>query len=105
MLFCFTQPSVPAFKVSQDETSVVLATAEMRAVFDRRDESLHFTDSSGKTFLSEIAGTRRLDPATVQGEATFAAEQAFHLPAWRTPVRKLANFRTASSIFETFPGA
>jgi alpha-D-xyloside xylohydrolase len=52
----------------------------MRAVFDRHDGALHFTDSSGKTFLSELAGTRRLDPATVHGEATFTAEQAFVSP-------------------------
>ena len=74
------QTSAPAFKVSHDKTSVVLATAEMKVVFDRRDEALHFTDSSGKTFLSEVTGTRRLDPSFVQGEVTFAAEQAFVSP-------------------------
>ena len=80
-LVLLPQPSAPAFQVSQDATRVVIATAKMRAVFDRHDDVLHFTDSSGKTFLSEVAGTRRLDPATVQGEATFAAEQAFVSPA------------------------
>ena len=79
-LVLLPQPSAPAFQVSQDENSVVIATAKMRAVFDRHDEALHFTDSSGRTFLSEVAGTRRLDPATIQGEATFAAEQAFVSP-------------------------
>ena len=42
--------------------------------------ALHFTDHSGKTFLSEIAGTRRLTQATVQGEPTFAVEQDFISP-------------------------
>ena len=72
--------SVPAFKVSEDAASVVVATSQMQAVFDRRSGALHFTDHSGKTFLSEIAGTRRLAPATVQGEATFAVEQDFISP-------------------------
>ncbi len=79
-LVLLPQSSVPAFHISQDKTRVVVATAKMRAVFDRHDDALHFTDTSGKTFLSEVAGTRRLDPATVQGEATFTAEQAFDSP-------------------------
>ena len=72
--------SVAAFEVSEDAASVVVATSQMQAVFDRRSGALHFTDHSGKTFLSEIAGTRRLAPATVQGEATFAVEQDFISP-------------------------
>jgi alpha-D-xyloside xylohydrolase len=79
-LVLLPQPSVPAFQVSQDGASVVIATAEMKAVFDRHSEALHFTDSSERTFLSEVAGTRRLDPSSIQGEATFAAAQAFVSP-------------------------
>ena len=74
------QSSVPVFKVSEDATSVVVATSKMQAVFDRHSGALHFTDHSGKTFLSEIAGTRRLVQATVQGEPTFAVEQDFVSP-------------------------
>ena len=74
------QPSVPAFKVSQDSTSVVVATSKMKAIFDRQSGALRFTDDSGKTFLSEIPGTRRLTPATIQGEPAFAAEQDFVSP-------------------------
>jgi hypothetical protein len=37
-LVLLQQPSAPAFRVSQDETSVVLATAKMKVVFDRHDE-------------------------------------------------------------------
>ncbi len=74
------QPSAPAFKVSQDTTSVVVATSKMQAIFDRQSGALRFTDEAGKTFLSEIPGTRRLTPATVQGEPTFAAEQDFLSP-------------------------
>ena len=71
---------MPAFKVSEDAASVVVATSKMQAVFDRHSGALHFTDHSGKTFLSEIPGTRRLAQATVQGEATFAVEEDFISP-------------------------
>jgi alpha-D-xyloside xylohydrolase len=79
-LVLLPQPSVPHFQVSQDATTVVVATAKMKAIFERHDQALHFTDSSGRTFLSEVAGTRRLDQSSIQGEATFAAEQAFVSP-------------------------
>ena len=49
--------------------------------------ALHFTDSSGKTFLSEIAGTRRLDPATDTGRSDLCSGAGVCLPAWRTSVR------------------
>ena len=66
--------------MSEDATRVVVATSKMQAVFDRRSGALHFTDHAGKTFLSEIAGTRRLAQSTVQGEPTFAAEEDFISP-------------------------
>src|ERR1017187_10830571 len=72
--------STPAFKVSLNAATVVLATSRMKAVFDRKNGALHFTDGSGHTFLSEIPSTRRLDQTAVQGEATFEAEQAFLSP-------------------------
>ena len=74
------QSSVPLFKVSENAATVVVATSQMQAVFDRQSGALHFTDHSGKTFLSEIAGTRRLAQATVQGEPTFSVEQDFISP-------------------------
>jgi alpha-D-xyloside xylohydrolase len=72
--------STPTFKVSKSATSVVVATTKMRAVFNRRDGSLYFTDSAGKTFLAEVPGSRKLDPSTVQGEPTVAVQDAFLSP-------------------------
>ncbi len=74
------QSSVPPFTISENATNVVIATSKMRAVFDRHTEALHFTDRSGKTFLSESAGTRRIVQTTVQGEATFAVDEEFISP-------------------------
>ena len=55
------QQSVPAFKVIKSETSITVETEKMMVIFGRRDGALQFADSRGKTFLSEIAGTRVLD--------------------------------------------
>jgi len=74
------QSSVAAFKLSQDATTVAVATSKMKAVFDRHSGALHFTDDSGKTFLSEIPGTRRLTQTTIQGESTFAVEEDLNSP-------------------------
>ena len=75
------QPSVPAFKVTRNAASIIVATAKMRVIVDRRNGALQFTDNGGTTFLSEVAGTRTLDPSMVQGEATLIAGQAFLSPA------------------------
>ncbi len=55
------QQSVPAFKVIKSETSITVETEKMMVIFGRRDGALQFADSRGRTFLSEIAGTRILD--------------------------------------------
>ena len=71
------QPSVPAFKVIKRDTSITVATEKMMVIFGRGDSTLQFADPRGKTFLSEIAGTRTLEPSTVQGTSTYIVEQAF----------------------------
>ena len=74
------QSSAPRFSVSQNAATVVVATSKMKAVFDRKNGALHFTDNAGSTFLSEVPGARRLDKTAIQGEPAFAAEQAFISP-------------------------
>ena len=71
------QTSVPAFKVIKSDTSITVETDKMKVIFGRRDGALQFADPRGKTFLSEIPGTRILDSSTVQGTPTYIAEQAF----------------------------
>jgi alpha-D-xyloside xylohydrolase len=68
------------FDVQENATTIVLTTAKMSAIFDRHTETLQFASHAGKAFLSEIEGTRILNPTTVQGEPTFLAEQAFSSP-------------------------
>ena len=75
------QPGVPAFTVIRNAANIIVATAKMKVIVDRRNGALQFTDNGGRTFLSEVAGTRTLDSSMVQGEATLIAEQAFLSPA------------------------
>ncbi len=70
----------PSFSVKETRTSIVLATEKMRVILDRYTGALRFTDHAGKPFLSEIAGSRKLEPATIQGQPTFVAEEAFVSP-------------------------
>ena len=73
-----TEPTpVPPFKLVKRGRSLIVMTDKMQAIFDRDTGALQFTDRAGKPFLSEIAGTRRLDASTVQGEPAFVAQQAF----------------------------
>jgi alpha-D-xyloside xylohydrolase len=47
---------------------------------DKQTGKLSFADNSGKIFLSEKAGTRKLIPDSVMGEPCFIAEQIFESP-------------------------
>ena len=48
---------------------------------DKHTGTLSFADSSGKIFLSEAAGARKLIADSVMGEPCFLAEQSFESPA------------------------
>ena len=75
------QTVIPQFEVTQTAANIVVTTDKMRAIFDRRTGTLRFTDSSSRELLSEMVGSRKLVPTTVQGESTFTAEQSFVSPA------------------------
>ena len=84
-----TEPTpAPPFKVMKRGTSLILMTDKMQAIFDRNTGALQFADRAGKPFLSGIAGTRRLEPSTVQASRPSIAEQAFASPARRASVRQ-----------------
>ena len=67
--------------------AIVVATSKMNAVFDRHTEALHFTDPSGKTFLSEMPGSRRLTRPPYRENPRLRWNRN-STPARRTPVRK-----------------
>ena len=49
-------------------------------VLDKQTGHLSFTDHSGKVFLNEKTGSRKLIPGFVMGEPCFLAEQSFTSP-------------------------
>jgi alpha-D-xyloside xylohydrolase len=71
----------PKFKVSDLQSKLEIKVKNMMVIVDKQTGSLVFADPSGKVFLSEIAGTRKLTPDSVMGEPCFVAEQSFDSPA------------------------
>ncbi|MFD2162698.1 TIM-barrel domain-containing protein [Paradesertivirga mongoliensis] len=72
---------VPAFKITEAGAKVKLATSVVTVSFDKRTGAIDYSDPSGKIFLSEKAGSRKLKPNSVGGEDCFIAEQSFDSPA------------------------
>lgn len=67
--------SAVRFTMGESETGFTLATAKFRVIVDRKTGNVSFTDKSGTLLLSEVPGSRMLEPATVQGEETFHVQQ------------------------------
>lgn len=71
----------PSFKVSEDDSQVVLKTSAITAVYDKAQGSLTFTDASGNVILSEVPGTRSLEETEVLGHHAYSVKQTFKSPA------------------------
>jgi len=71
---------VPAFKVTETSSKLKLMTNETIVLFDKQTGAIDYADNTGKIFLREIAGSRKLKPDSVLGEPCFVAEQSFDSP-------------------------
>lgn len=71
----------PVFSVEETTMSLILRTKKVTAIFDKATGGLIYQDKTGTPFLSEIKGSRKLAPATIQGEPCFLAELAFDSPS------------------------
>jgi alpha-D-xyloside xylohydrolase len=71
----------PAATVHESGQEFALELPHLRATVDRATGTLTFADSTGRIFLRELAGSRRVEPATVQGEPTWSVAQSFDSPA------------------------
>jgi alpha-D-xyloside xylohydrolase len=58
-----------------DAKQVSLSTAKVKVLVDRTTGAVKFLDAAGKPILSELAGSRQLTPADVQGESVFHVQQ------------------------------
>ena len=71
----------PEFQVSDLSSKLEIKVKGITVVLDKQTGVLSFADNSGKIFLSEKAGSRKLIPDSVMGEPCFLAEQSFESPA------------------------
>jgi alpha-D-xyloside xylohydrolase len=72
---------VPEFRISETSSKILVRAKNIHVLVDRKTGRISFSDPSGKIFLCEKAGTRKLIPGTVMGEPCYLAEQCFESPA------------------------
>jgi len=86
-----TEPSVPEFIFTSSVPTPVFQVADLSSIIeikmknmivavDKQSGKLSFADQTGRIFLSEKAGTRKLITDSVMGEPCFLAEQSFESP-------------------------
>ncbi len=68
-------PATAPFKMMESPAQATLSTARLRVLVDRKTGAVSFADAAGHPLLSEVAGSRTLEPADVQGEKTFHIQQ------------------------------
>jgi alpha-D-xyloside xylohydrolase len=62
-------------KVSQSADIRTLATSKLKVEVNTKTGAVRFLDLAGKPIAAEIAGSRKIEPAEVQGEKTFHVQQ------------------------------
>ncbi len=65
---------------SENDSSLKLSTASITVSFNKQNLAILFTDKSGKIFLSEKAGSRKLTDTKTGSTACYIAEQGFISP-------------------------
>ena len=63
------------FKIGESPAEYTLTTAKLRVSIDRESGAVTFANEAGRPLLAEAPGSRTLEPATVQDEKTFHAQQ------------------------------
>ncbi|MGE5796599.1 MAG: TIM-barrel domain-containing protein, partial [Ignavibacteria bacterium] len=77
----FTSPYMPPeFKIIDSPSQLELQVKKIIVSVDKQTGNLSFKDNSGKIFLNEKTGARKLIPDSVMGEPCFMAEQSFESP-------------------------
>jgi alpha-D-xyloside xylohydrolase len=71
----------PKFNVSDSPSKLTVTVKNIVVFVDKHTGKLSYTDASGKMFLSEKAGSRKLTPGSVNEEPCFATELSFESPA------------------------
>jgi alpha-D-xyloside xylohydrolase len=74
--------SIPTcrFQVVDSPSKLEIKGKNIIVALNKQTGKLSFADKSGKIFLNEKAGSRKLVPDSVMGEPCFVAEQSFESP-------------------------
>jgi alpha-D-xyloside xylohydrolase len=73
--------TTPAFQIADSPSKLDVKTSKIIVSLDKGSGKLSYADMTGKVFLSEKTDTRKLTPASIQGESCFAVEQSFESPS------------------------
>jgi alpha-D-xyloside xylohydrolase len=73
--------SAPVFQVSDVSSKIEVKGKNITLILDKQTGKLSYADKSGRIFLSEKEGSRKLMPSSVQGEPCYIAGQVFESPA------------------------
>jgi alpha-D-xyloside xylohydrolase len=76
LIFTTSVPT-PEFHVSESPLKLEIIGKGIVVELDKQTGRLSFKDNSGKIFLSDKPGSRKLIPDSVMGEPCFIAEQSF----------------------------
>ncbi len=68
------------FNTIESDSIVKIILPQIIIVYSKNTECLSFYTTSGKIFLSEAQGKRKLNPFTAEGESYYVAEQSFESP-------------------------
>ena len=68
---------IPEFKVSDSPFKLKIKTSKIIVLLDKQTGKLSYADNTGKVFLNEKAGARKLTPDSIQGEPCFVVKQSF----------------------------
>ena len=67
----------PDFEVVENETTISVFTAKIKAVFDKDSETLAFYDANGKELFREKPNTKVLEMSEIMGDPTYITAQSF----------------------------
>jgi len=71
----------PAFQVTESAGTILVATRLVQVKIDKQTGAISYSDKTGKQFLAEIPGSRRIKPDSVMGKPCLWVEQKFQSPA------------------------
>ncbi|WP_026475238.1 glycoside hydrolase family 31 protein [Alkaliflexus imshenetskii] len=71
---------IPDFRVTESRGKIVVSVKNMSVEVDKKTGNLVYLDNLGNAFLSEKAGSRKILPDSVMGEACVFVEQTFNSP-------------------------